>query len=88
MTTQTKNSKLVSQFGKNAKDTGSVDVQIAILTQRIADLSPHVEKNTFDQSSKRGLMKIIGNRRRLLKYLKSQDENRYQKVIDGLGLRK
>jgi small subunit ribosomal protein S15 len=73
---------------KNAKDTGSVEVQIALLTERINTLTPHLSNNKQDVHSKRGLMKIIGKRRRLLKYVRNQEEGRYQKLIKELGIRK
>jgi len=82
------NAELAKKFGKNEKDSGSVAVQIAVLTERINHLSGHFEKNSKDHSGKRGLMKMIGKRRSLLKYLGLRSETEYQKVITELGLRK
>jgi small subunit ribosomal protein S15 len=81
-------SKNYREIWKNAKDTGSVEVQIALLTERINTLTPHLSNNKQDVHSKRGLMKIIGKRRRLLKYVRNQEEGRYQKLIKELGIRK
>lgn len=80
--------EVVQKFGKNEKDTGRPEVQIAILTQRITQLSPHFEGHKKDHSSKRGLLRMIGKRRALLKYLQNNDVNRYNTVIKELGLRK
>jgi small subunit ribosomal protein S15 len=87
VTTET-TSGLVQKFGKNAKDSGSIGVQVAILTERIKDLTAHFEKNKKDHSGMRGLMRMIGKRRALLKYLSSKDEAGYQKLIGDLGIRK
>lgn len=87
VTTQT-NAELVKKFGKSAQDSGSTGVQVALLTERINTLSSHFEKNSKDHSGKRGLMKMIGKRRSLLKYLQVKDEAGYQKLIADLGLRK
>ncbi len=88
MITTEKTAELAKKFGKDAKNTGSVEVQVAILTERIKNLTPHFEKNKKDHSGMRGLMKIIGQRRSLLKYLSLTDEKRYQKLIGELELRK
>ncbi|MBY0515474.1 MAG: 30S ribosomal protein S15 [Bacteriovoracaceae bacterium] len=88
MATAAKNLELIKKFGKSATDSGSVSVQVAVLTERINELSSHFEKNTKDHSSKRGLLKMIGKRRSLLKYLNMRSETEYQKVITELGLRK
>lgn len=87
VTTQT-NAELVKKFGKSATDSGSTGVQIAFLTERINTLASHFEKNSKDHSGKRGLMKMIGKRRTLLKYLQLKDEAGYTKLINDLGLRK
>lgn len=79
---------VVEQFGSNAKDTGSTSVQIAILSERINYLTGHLKKHSKDFSSRRGLMQIIGNRKRLLKYLKSEDVEKYKSLISELGIRK
>ncbi len=88
MVTAEKNAELVKKFGKNAQDSGSVAVQVAVLTERINTLSSHFEKHSKDHSGKRGLMKLIGRRRTLLKYLGQRSENEYQNLISELGLRK
>ena len=80
--------EIVGKFGKDAKDSGSPEVQVAILTKRISDLSGHFGKHIHDHHSKLGLMKMIGRRRRLLKYVRRQSEDRYLKLIKELGLRK
>ncbi len=69
-------------------DTGSPEVQIALLTQRIADLTDHFKIHAKDHHSRRGLLKLVGRRRRLLNYLKGKDVNRYRALIEELGLRK
>ena len=87
VTTET-NAELVKKFGTSATDSGSTGVQIALLTERIKDLTTHFEKNKKDHSGMRGLMRMIGKRRSLLKYLAKTNETGYQKVISELGLRK
>lgn len=88
--TQAKQAKTetVQKYALKKGDTGSPEVQVALLTDRIKTLSPHLEKNKHDYSSMRGLMKMIGQRKSLLKYLARVDEKRYQKLINSLGLRK
>ncbi len=88
MATAERNAELTKKFGKNAQDSGAPAVQIAVLTERINELSSHFEKHSKDHSSKRGLMKMIGKRRALLKYLGERDAAGYQKVIAELGIRK
>jgi len=88
MATAARNAELIKKFGKNGNDSGSTAVQIAVLTERINELTGHFEKHTKDHSGKRGLLKMIGLRRTLLKYLGSKSETEYQKVITELGLRK
>lgn len=80
-------SKLVHDFRLHEKDTGSADVQIALLTERINELTEHLQKNTKDNSSRRGLLMMVGQRRRLLDYLHSTDTTRYQAVTKKLKLR-
>lgn len=80
--------KLVAKFGDNDKDSGSTAVQVALLTERINTLAPHFAKNPSDHNSNRGLMKMIGTRKNLLRYLQKLDEKKYTKVIAELGLRK
>lgn len=80
--------QLVAQFGKDEKDTGNVEVQIALLTKRIQELSEHFEVHKKDHSGRRGLLKIVGQRKRLLTYLQSTDIERYRKLIAILEIRK
>jgi small subunit ribosomal protein S15 len=79
--------KTIEQFKTHAKDTGSADVQIALLTQRINHLTEHLQGNAKDHSSRRGLLMMVGQRRRLLDYLESTDLSRYQTVTKKLKLR-
>ena len=79
--------KTVEQFGLHAQDTGSADVQVALLTQRINHLTEHLQNNKKDHSSRRGLLMMVGQRRRLLEYLQNEDLNRYQAVTKKLKLR-
>jgi small subunit ribosomal protein S15 len=80
--------KTISDFKLHERDTGSADVQIALLTQRINHLTEHLQKNVKDHSSRRGLLVMVGQRRRLLDYLHSTDVNRYTAVTKKLKLRK
>jgi small subunit ribosomal protein S15 len=79
---------IISNFQEKEGDTGSTPVQIALLTKRINDLTDHFQFHKKDHSSRRGLLKLVGQRRRLLSYLKANDENRYKEVIVKLNLRK
>ena len=88
MVTAERRLELVQQFGQGKKDTGLTEVQVAILSERIGDLTSHFETHKLDHHSKRGLMKLIGKRRRLLRYIRGSDKDRYQKIIAALGLRK
>lgn len=80
--------ELVAKFGKNEKDTGSAEVQIAILTDEINNLTSHLKTHIHDFHSKRGLMIKIGKRRSLLNYLKERNLESYKNVVEALGLRK
>ncbi|HHD83214.1 MAG TPA: 30S ribosomal protein S15 [Bacteroidetes bacterium] len=80
--------KLIKEFGKNDKDSGSAEVQIAILTERIKYLTEHLKINKKDVHSRMGLLKLVGKRRKLLDYLMKKDFNRYKELIGKLGLRK
>ena len=80
--------ELVKKFGKNEKDTGSAEVQIAILTDEINNLTSHLKTHIHDFHSKRGLMMKIGKRKSLLTYLKNRDLESYKNVVSALGLRK
>lgn len=88
MITQQQKSELVKKFGKNEKDSGSPEVQVAILTARINDLQGHFKEHNHDYHSNRGLLKMIGQRRSLLRYVKGQSDERYTNLIKELGLRK
>ncbi len=80
--------QLLQEFRQHEADTGSPEVQIALLTERITDLTGHLQTHKKDHASRRGLLKLVGRRSRLLRYLTSLDRGRYQKVIARLGLRK
>ena len=80
--------KFIEDFRIHEKDTGSADVQIALLTERINELTQHLQKNLKDHSSRRGLLKMVGQRRRLLDYLHTTDTTRYQSITKKLKLRK
>lgn len=80
--------ELVSQFRKHDRDTGSSEVQVAIITKRIGELSEHFKTHVKDHHSRRGLLKLVSQRRRLLDYLKGFDPTRYQALIERLGLRR
>lgn len=88
MLTKEDKTNVIQSFGKNQKDTGSSEVQIALLSERIKYLTDHFKKHKKDFHSRRGLLKIVGKRRRLLDYVKSKDIEQYRKIIDKLGLRK
>jgi small subunit ribosomal protein S15 len=79
---------IVKDHARAANDTGSPEVQVALLTARINDLTPHFKANAKDHHSRRGLLKMVSRRRRLLDYLKGKDLDRYRALIDKLGLRK
>ena len=80
--------EIVKDFGKKDKDTGSTEVQVALLTKKINELSEHFKIHKKDHHSRRGLLGMINNRRKLLKYLKGKNEEGYQALIKKLGLRK
>lgn len=79
---------IVGKFGANDKDTGNIEVQIALLTERINQLTVHCKENKKDKASNRGLLSLVGQRRRLLKYYQRKDLEAYRKLIQELGLRK
>lgn len=79
---------LVEKYGKSADDTGSPEVQVAILSERINTLTEHFKTHKKDNHSRRGLLKLVSQRRRLLDYVKKKDEARYQGLIEKLGLRR
>jgi small subunit ribosomal protein S15 len=80
--------RVITEYRQHASDTGSPEVQVALLTQRITYLTDHFKVHKKDHHSRRGLLKLVGQRRRLLDYLKRSDVARYKKVIESLGLRK
>ena len=86
--TKERKAELVKKFGANESDTGSIEVQIAILTEEINTLTDHFKEHKKDHHSKRGLLRKVGQRRSLLNYLVKNDVTRYRKVVKELGLRK
>ncbi len=88
MITKELKAQIVADYQKVEGDTGSPEVQIALLTARINDLNGHLQIHKKDHHSRRGLLKLVGQRRRLLTYLKNKDINRYRELIQRLGLRK
>lgn len=88
MLTKEKKGKIIESFKTNDGDTGSPEVQIAILTTRINELTEHLKTHVKDHSSRRGLLKMVGTRSSLLKYLRQNDIKRYREIISKLGLRK
>jgi small subunit ribosomal protein S15 len=85
---KTAKSSVITRFQSHASDTGSPEVQVAILSERISYLTEHFKTHAKDHHSRRGLLKLVGQRRRLLDYLKSTDVKRYRGLIDTLGIRK
>lgn len=86
--TKEKKAEIVTKFGGSDKNSGSAEAQIALLTERINDLTDHFKTHKNDHSSRRGLLKMVGQRRSLLKYLKGKDLTKYRKIIEDLNLRK
>jgi len=80
--------KLVKKYATHKTDTGSPEVQVAVLTEQISQLSDHLKSHKKDNHSRRGLLKMVAKRRKLLSYLSKEDENRYKKLIKSLGLKK
>ncbi len=80
--------EVISQFATKSGDTGSPDVQVAVLSERIANLTEHFKSHVKDNHSRRGLIKLVSQRRRLLDYIKATDEKRYDALIGRLGLRR
>lgn len=80
--------EIIAKYKTHEGDTGSPEVQIALLTQRILDLTEHSKQHPKDHHSNRGLLKLVGQRRRLLNYVKKQDFDRYRNIVKGLGLRR
>ncbi len=88
MITTEKKKEIIATYGKTPEDTGSPEVQIALLSARIADLTEHLKTHKKDHHSRRGMLKMVGQRRGLLDYLKKTDINRYRAIVEKLGLRK
>jgi small subunit ribosomal protein S15 len=88
MISKEKKAEIIKNFGRTPEDTGSPEVQIALLTARISELTEHLKKNKKDHHSRRGLLKMVGQRRGLLEYLKKKDIEGYRALIERLGLRK
>ena len=86
--TKDKKSKLIESFGNDKKDSGSAKVQAAILSERIKNLTEHLKTHSKDFSTRRGLLTMVGKRRRMLDYIKSKNEDEYSKIIETLGLRR
>ncbi|MDC0344734.1 30S ribosomal protein S15 [Alphaproteobacteria bacterium] len=83
-----KKQELIEKHGRGKSDTGSPEVQVALITERILNLSEHMKTHAKDKHSRRGLLKLVGQRRRLLDYLKAKELSRYQDLIKSLGLRR
>ncbi len=88
MLTKDKKNKIIEDYRTNDSDTGSPEVQIALLTTRINELTEHLKTHSKDHSSRRGLLKMVGTRSSLLKYVRNKDVGRYREIISRLGLRK
>jgi small subunit ribosomal protein S15 len=88
MITKEEKQHIVAQYGKGDADTGAPEVQIAIFSQRINNLTAHLKTHPNDHSTRRGLLKLVGKRRRLLNYLMDRDIERYRSIIQELGIRK
>ncbi|SHE41498.1 small subunit ribosomal protein S15 [Fodinibius roseus] len=86
--TKERKEEIVEKFGGSGKNTGSSEAQIAIFTERINDLTEHLKDHKQDHASRRGLLKLVGKRRKLLNYLKKKDIERYRELISELGIRK
>ena len=88
MTSKERKAEIVAEYGKNPQDTGSPEVQIALLTERIRELTEHLKVHAKDHHSRRGLFMLVGQRRGLLDYVKKNDIEAYRNLIDRLGIRK
>ena len=88
MISKEKKAEIIATYGRKEGDTGSPEVQVAILTERIAELTEHLKVNQKDHHSRRGLLKMVGHRRNLLNYLAKKDIERYRAIVAKLGLRK
>jgi len=88
MISKEKKTAIIKEYARSEGDTGSLEVQVAVLTARIQELTEHLKENPKDHHSRRGLLKMVGHRRNLLNYLKKKDINRYRATIEKLGIRK
>ena len=88
MISKEKKAEIIKTYGRTPEDTGSPEVQVALLTERITELTEHLKVNKKDHHSRRGLLKMVGQRRHLLEYLKKKDLEGYRALIEKLGLRK
>ncbi|EAP89651.1 MAG: 30S ribosomal protein S15 [Oceanicaulis sp.] len=86
--TAERKAELIKEYARGENDTGSAEVQVAVLTERIANLTEHFKTHKKDNHSRRGLLKLVSQRRRLLDYLKKIDEDRYKAIVQALGLRR
>ena len=86
--TTTQKSGIIAEHSRSDNDTGSAEVQIAVLSKRIADLTDHLKAHKTDHASRRGLLMLVGRRRRLLEYLRREDIERYRDIVAKLGLRR
>ena len=86
--TKTEKTEIIQKYARHEGDTGSPEVQIAVLTKRINDLTEHLRQNKKDHHSRRGLLKMVGKRRKMLDYLMAKDIERYRAIIAKLGIRK
>jgi small subunit ribosomal protein S15 len=82
------NQEIIKEYGKSESDTGSTEVQVALLSNRIEHLTEHLKTHKKDHHTRRGLLMLVGKRRRLLQYLQNQDVQRYRDIIEKLGLRR
>ncbi len=82
-----KKQEIIAKYGRNENDTGSSEVQIALLTERINQLTEHLKTHKKDHSSRLGLLKLVGQRRRLMRYFKKKDKESYNKLVESLGIR-
>ena len=88
MITKEQKTAIIKEYATKEGDTGSPEVQVALLSQRISDLTEHMKRHPKDFHSRRGLLQLVGQRRRFLGYIKAQDFERYRKIINELGLRR
>jgi len=83
-----RNQEIIKEYGKSETDTGSTEVQVALMSERINHLTEHLKDHKKDHHTRRGLLMLVGKRKRLLQYLQNQDINRYREIIDKLGIRR